>query len=191
MAPALCSDIILNFHHLAPRLNHLSLHQLKRNSKIFLTNLLKIAKKAVVLKNLLHVVKKAIVLIVVVKYYRLTHNEATSNVNRNQVDWLCVTLWKTDMIFPQKISTLLNICLNNRKFYTVVEYFLQPWFNFKCDNHHAITRKFYLCVWNTVPSNQLIRKTPSRGLFLFKTLSNTSTPFNPSFFWKKKQRENQ
>ena len=48
--PALCSDIMLNFHRLAPRLNHLSLYQLKRNFKILLANLLHIVKKAVVLK---------------------------------------------------------------------------------------------------------------------------------------------
>ena len=135
-------------------------------------------------KDLLHVVKNAVVLIVVVKCYRLTHDEITSNVNRNQVDWLRVTLWKTDMIFPQKISTLLNTWLNNRKFYKVVECFLHPWFNFKCDNQPAIMRKICLCVWNTVPSNQLVRKNPSLGLFLFKTVSDTSTPFNPSSRWQ-------
>ena len=120
----------------------------------------------------------------VVKCYRLTHDEITSNVNRNQVDWLRVTLWKTDMIFPQKISTLLNTWLNNRKFYKVVEYFLHPWFNFKCMIHPWFNFK---C------DNQQ---------FLFKTLSNTSTLFNPSSRWQlgswdvkavrnKKQKENQ
>ena len=48
MTPALCSDIILNFRRLALRLNHLSLHQLKRNFKIVPT--------------ILHVVKKAVVI---------------------------------------------------------------------------------------------------------------------------------
>ena len=50
MTPALSSDIILNFHRLAPRLNHLSQNQLKRSFKILLANLLHIVKKAVVLK---------------------------------------------------------------------------------------------------------------------------------------------
>ena len=75
---------MLNFHRLAPRLNHLSLYQLKRNFKILLANLLHIVKKAVVLK--LITCRQAVVLIVVVKCYRLTHDEITSNVNRNQVD---------------------------------------------------------------------------------------------------------